>query len=64
MVVQKLKGTAMLKLGLVVAFTDEFDEDSGVKEWASGCWDFYYEFNRVCMFPPIYATTRRALILK
>lgn len=62
MVTQNMKIGTVLKLGLIVAYANETTEE--VVKWAANCWDFYYELDKICMFPAVFAKTRRARFLR
>ena len=62
MVTQNMKIGTVLKLRLVVACDNETTEE--VVKWAANCWDFYYELDKICMFPAVFAKTRRARFLR
>lgn len=62
MVTQKMNIEISFKLGLVVAYENETTEE--VVKWSAGCWDFYHEAGRVCMFPAVFAKSRRTRFLR
>ena len=62
MVTQKMKIGTVLKLGLIVAYANETTEE--VVKWATSCWDFYHELGKICIFPAVFAKSRRARFLR
>ena len=62
MVTQNMKIGTVLKLGLVVAYANETTEE--VVKWAANGWDFYHETDKICIFPAIFAKSRRTRFLR
>lgn len=62
MVIQRMNIETSFKLELVVAYDNETTEE--VVKWSAGCWDFYHETDKICIFPAIYAKARRTRFLR
>lgn len=62
MVIQKMSIETSFKLELVVAYDNEITEE--VAKWSEWCWDFYHKTGKICIFPAVFAKSRRTKFLR